>query len=108
MSAYEEYKREIYRIGWRIQYKARKVRAREFPLFDNHTTDHNFTAISDTKIWIQDLLSQLPPQGSTIISKLYLQDMTEHEVAKELHLSQQAVNKWKKRMIQLLSQTANF
>lgn len=108
MSAYEQYKKEIYRIGWRVQYKARKVRARELPLFDNQPVGHNFTNTSDTKIWVRELLSQLPPQGRTIVYKLYLQDKTENEVAKELHISQQAVSKWKKKMIQTLSQIANF
>jgi RNA polymerase sigma factor, sigma-70 family len=108
VSAYEEYKKEIYRIGWRVQYKARKVQTKEFPLFSNLPINYNFTASSDTKIWVEELLSQLPSQERTILIKLYLQDMTENEVAKELHISQQAVSKWKKKLIQTLSQIANF
>ncbi|AIQ62785.1 hypothetical protein PSTEL_06395 [Paenibacillus stellifer] len=108
MSAYDDYKKEIYRIGWKVQYKARKVRTREFPLFDNLPNDQNFTTYSETKIWIEELLNQLPSQGRIILDKIYLQDMTENEVANELHISQQAVSKWKKKMIQTLSQIVNF
>lgn len=53
---------------------------------------------------IQQLMNTLPPQGKVIIYKLYIQDLTESEVANELKISQQAVNKWKRKMMQKLSQ----
>nr|WP_233167845.1 hypothetical protein [Paenibacillus roseus] len=40
--------------------------------------------------------------------RLYIQEQTESEVARQLNLSQQAVNKWKRKMIQQLSRTVNF
>ncbi len=107
MSAYEECKQEIYRIGWRVQYKARKIHSREFSLFDNQPVDYNFTAHSDSKICVEELLNTLPVHGKTILCKLYLQGMTEHEVAQELQISQQAVNKCKKKMLRSLSQITN-
>ncbi|WP_445322068.1 terminase gpP N-terminus-related DNA-binding protein [Paenibacillus sp. FSL M7-0420] len=39
---------------------------------------------------------------------LYLQGMTEDEVAAQLKMSQQGVNKWKRKMLQQLSQTVNL
>ncbi|OIB01198.1 hypothetical protein AK95_27550 [Paenibacillus sp. LC231] len=108
ITAYERYKTEIYRIGWRIQYQAKKLRRREtlYPDFSTVQTG-SFHARSDDRIWIGQLLDSLPPQGRTIIYKLFLEDLTEAEVAKQLHISQQAVNRWKRKMIQKLSQIAN-
>ncbi|AUS28258.1 hypothetical protein C1A50_4110 [Paenibacillus polymyxa] len=37
-----------------------------------------------------------------IIFDLYILDKTEAQIAKELKLSQQAVNKWKKKMLKEL------
>ncbi|WP_438496217.1 sigma factor-like helix-turn-helix DNA-binding protein [Paenibacillus sp. IHBB 3054] len=105
--AYERYRKEIYRIAWRAKYRARKIRTREFPLFDNHPSD-NFAAHSVDKVWVQEIMNELPARGRTILYKIYLEDMTEIEVAKELKISQQAVSKWKRKMIQQLSQTVNL
>lgn len=104
---YEHYKREIYRIGWRIQYRAKKIRNQEDPIYDSIPSYINFTNASENKIWIRQLLDSLPPQGQTIIDQIYIQGLTEAEVAKNLQMSQQAVNKWKRKMIQQLSQIVN-
>ncbi|MNJ63462.1 hypothetical protein D3C77_593640 [compost metagenome] len=50
------------------------------------------------------MINALPSStGRTIIYKIYMQDKTEREVALELNMSQQGVNKWKRKMIQELS-----
>jgi RNA polymerase sigma factor (sigma-70 family) len=103
-NAYERYKTEIYRIGWRLQYQAKKIKNREDSLYDKDYSSSNFTSFSENKILIQQLMNTLPPQGKVILYKLYIQDLTESEVANELKISQQAVNKWKRKMIQKLSQ----
>lgn len=105
---YDYYKSEIYRIGWRLQYQAKKIRKRECPFYDNNLSYPNFAAASEEKIWIKEIIDTLPPQGKLIIDKLYLQGLTEFEVAQQLKISQQAVNKWKQKMIQKLSQTINY
>lgn len=107
-TVYERYKSEIYRIGWRVQYKVKRRHNHEYPFLDSDAHSSNFTASSDDAIWVQQLLDTLPGQGKAIIYKLYIQDQTESEIARELHISQQAVNKWKKKMMQRLSQTARF
>ncbi|MNJ75684.1 RNA polymerase sigma factor [compost metagenome] len=53
-------------------------------------------------------MDSLPPQGKLVIDKLYFQDLTESEVAQQLKISQQTVNKWKQKMLQKLSQTINY
>ncbi|MEK5400213.1 sigma-70 family RNA polymerase sigma factor [Paenibacillus sp. FSL K6-2859] len=103
-TVYERYKTEIYRIGWRLQYQAKKIRNRESSLYDSDYSSSSFTSSSEDKMLIQQLMNTLPPQGKVIIYKLYIQDLTESEVANELKISQQAVNKWKRKMIQKLSQ----
>lgn len=108
-SVYEQYKSEIYRIGWRIQYRTKKIRNNEFPLYENSTlSSSNFTFSSEKRVLVWQLLNKLPPNGKIIMDKLYLQGLTEIEVAQHLHISQQAVSKCKKKMIQLLSQTSNY
>lgn len=100
---YEHYKTEIYRIGWRVQYQARKIRNRERSFNDNEPSYSNFATETEEKMWVRQLLDTLPSQGKSIIEKIYLQGLTEVEVAKQLNISQQAVNKWKRKMLAQLS-----
>lgn len=106
LTVYERYKSEIYRIGWRVQYKVKRRHSHEYSLLDSDAISFNFTASSEDTIWVKQLLDTLPGQGKLIIYKLYIQNQTESEIARELNISQQAVNKWKRKMIQKLSQTA--
>lgn len=100
---YERYKQEIYRIGWRIQYKAKMINKRECLIYENDAVGECFSTSSDNKILIQVLLDSLSSDlGKQILNKIYLQDRTESEVARELKISQQAVNKWKRKMLKEL------
>jgi len=108
-TVYEQYRSEIYRIGWRIQYRMKKIRYRERPLYENSQyPSHYYTRSPEEKILVRDLIDQLPSRGKFIIEKLYFQNLTEEEIAQHLNISQQAVSKCKRKMIQLLSQTANY
>lgn len=104
----ERYRREIYRIGWRLQYRNRRIRQHEFSLFDHISAQLHAPSRIDNRILVQELLLKLPEKGRNIIYKLYIEELTEAEVAAQLHISQQAVNKWKKKMLQQLSQITNF
>jgi RNA polymerase sigma factor (sigma-70 family) len=104
---YERCKSEIYRIGWRLQYQARKIRNKECSFYDHSLSGAGFAASSEERIWVRQLIDTLPPQGKIIIYKLYIQDLTEAEVARQLNISQQGVNKWKRKMISQLSRTVN-
>ncbi|RUT45289.1 DUF1492 domain-containing protein [Paenibacillus anaericanus] len=103
-TVFEEYRKEVYRIAWRIQYKAKVVRKRECSFIGFEPATTSFTSSSDNKIVVRQLINDLPSNtGRTIIYKIYIQDKTEGEVARELNMSQQGVNKWKRKMIQELS-----
>lgn len=103
-SAYEQYRKEVYRIAWRVQYRAKIIRRRECSFGPVEPAATCFTSSSDNKIVVRQLINALPSgTGKTIIFKIYLQDKTESEVARELNMSQQGVNKWKRKMIKELS-----
>lgn len=107
-SLYEQIRREICRIGWRLQYKSKVMRRRETALDDIEPAIRSFAESSDNKIWIEQLMKQLPDHlGKTIVQKVYLQGLTESEVAKQFSISQQAVNKWKQKTLKQLYQIAN-
>ncbi|UNK19471.1 sigma-70 family RNA polymerase sigma factor [Paenibacillus sp. N3/727] len=108
-TAYERLKVQVDRIGWRIQYRAKTIRKREHSFYDLEyiRTAVSFTDGSENRMMIEQLINTLPPQGKLIIYKLYIQDQTESEVARQLNMSQQAVNKWKRKMIEQLSQTVS-
>ncbi|HBU83672.1 MULTISPECIES: RNA polymerase sigma factor [Paenibacillus] len=106
-TTYERYKTEVYRIGWRVQYRAKKVKQRECSINDIEFLGGSFITNLENKIMVEQLLQSLPPQGKTILHKVYIEGHTEAEVAQHLNMSQQAVNKWKKRMLKRLSQRMN-
>lgn len=104
---YEHLKVQVDRISWRIQYRAKTVRKREYSFYDVEYIQKGscFTDDSENRMLVEQLINTLPLQGKLIIFKLYVQDQTESEVALQLNISQQAVNKWKRKMIEQLSQT---
>lgn len=104
----EAYRTEIYRIGWRLQYQAKKVRKHECSFYEDAIGNASFTHQIDNKIMLDELINALPPKGRLIMHKLYVKDRTEAEVSKELNLSQQAVNKWKQKMLRQLFQSINL
>lgn len=107
-TVYERYKNEICRIGWRVQYRARKINRVECPLFDNIQAGTNFTQASENKIMIEQITEGLPAFEKSILYKIYLEGYSEAEVAKQLNMSQQAVSKWKKKILSQLSQTTKL
>ncbi|MFC3788431.1 hypothetical protein ACFOQM_06455 [Paenibacillus sp. GCM10012307] len=59
----------------------------------------------DNRLIICKLLEGLSSSvGREILLKLYIKDQKEAEVARELNISQQAVNRWKNKMLKELSQ----
>ncbi|XOI98813.1 sigma-70 family RNA polymerase sigma factor [Paenibacillus polymyxa] len=103
-SQFERYRTEIYRIGWKIQYRAKKIRYKEIPIFEDEKSVENFTTQLEDKIIIEELIQDIPLNGKEVLKRIYLEGYTEKEVAIQLKISQQAVSKWKKKMINLLSQ----
>lgn len=108
VSIIERYRNKVYRSGWRLQYHVKKMRTSECTLFEKSRENTCFSNELETRILVQQLLHSLPVQGRRVLYKLYILNMTEAEVAKQLKMSQQAVNKWKRKMLQQLSQSVNF
>lgn len=105
----EYYRKEIYRIGWRIQYKAKVIYRNEVPLISDTFTDHHFNEQLDNKILVHELISSLSSViEQTVLREIFIHGKTESQVAKELKITQQAVNKWKKKALNKLSQTVIF
>lgn len=102
-SIIDRYRKEIYRIGWRIQYKAKVTYRREVPIISDSFHDNNFTNQSDMNLYTLQLINSLPSAiEQTIIRELYINDKTETTVARQLNISQQAVSKWKKKALRAL------
>ncbi|WP_235426957.1 sigma factor-like helix-turn-helix DNA-binding protein [Cohnella kolymensis] len=108
-SIIDRYRKEIYRLGWRVQYKSRVTHKREVPIISESFSVTDFTAQSDSQLFTRQLINSLPSDiEKTILYELYINDRTEAQVARQLQMSQQAVSKWKRKALQYLSQTANL
>lgn len=109
LSLSEQYRRQLKQIAWRIQYR-NKVRIRsEQQSLHTLTESNKYTPYhmeeSYSHILLQELIDTLPSeQGKHIIRGLYLHQQTEAELAEQLQISQQAVNRWKQKSLQYLSQ----
>ncbi|KEO75987.1 sigma-70 family RNA polymerase sigma factor [Paenibacillus sp. FSL M7-0802] len=106
MGAIEDYRRELYRIAWRMQYHTKRNRKREISLESKpNLFQTSFSEESDNKIMMQSYINRLRSEvGKKVIYEIYINDKTEGQVAKELHITQQAVNKWKKKALHDLCQ----
>ncbi len=108
-SLVEQYRKELYRIGWRIQYRARVISNREIIKEEEEFYAISFTDDVNNKLYIKELINSLPSTtGKAIIHELYINDKTETQVARELNMTQQAVSKWKKKMLKHLYQTLSL
>lgn len=109
LSLSEQYRKQLKQIAWRIQYR-NKVRTRSEQLSFHtwlETNEHHSLLIEefDSPMMVQELIESLPfAQGKQIIRGLYLHQQTEAQLAEQLQISQQAVNRWKRKSLQYLSQ----
>ncbi|MFZ5986689.1 MAG: sigma-70 family RNA polymerase sigma factor [Bacillota bacterium] len=87
------------RAAWRIQYSVRMQRTRESSsLVDCDAYNRSFEMDILSKIYVKELLDTIPCEKCRyIIKRVIIEEVTEKEVAKELQITQQAVNKWKKK-----------
>ncbi|SEP33575.1 hypothetical protein [Paenibacillus sp. OK076] len=100
------YRKELQRAAWRLQYNVKSKRKRECMLGDiTHQPSYSPFEETDSRLLVQQLLNEIPPSiGKKIIRDLFLKNKTELQLAKELNMSQQAVNKWKRKTLHLLLQ----
>ncbi|URJ60922.1 sigma-70 family RNA polymerase sigma factor [Paenibacillus polymyxa] len=106
MGAIEQYRRELYRIAWRMQYREKRDRKREVSMeCSPDLFQPSFSEESDNKVMLQSYINKLVCEASKkVIYEIYINDKTEVQVARELKITQQAVNKWKKKALRELCQ----
>ncbi|NGP46747.1 hypothetical protein G4V62_18015 [Bacillaceae bacterium SIJ1] len=91
-------KTEIKRIAWRLQYRQRKIFRNEY----SHALDHLSFSYDPSvgifnSIFVREIIQSLSCHVERyLLIRIYLDQATEKEVALELKMSQQWVNKWKK------------
>jgi RNA polymerase sigma factor (sigma-70 family) len=101
----EEVYRAYKRPAWR-EHKRRIVRSeyeRSLEWFEeDHVPISSNEVLEDIvadKILIETLLSALTPEEKFIINEIYFQGKTEREIAKEMNIAQQSINKKKNRIL---------
>lgn len=104
-SIIDYYQKELKKIVWRLQYHAKIKHKREVLLNDyliSTTPNHDE---HECQLYIMDLIALIPyDMGKKILYEIYILDKTEKQIAKEMKISQQAVNKWKKKSLNYLYQ----
>lgn len=103
----ENCRKLLRRAAWRIQYKSRIKQLREHQMiFEDQASENGFEADVVSKIFVDSLLDTIPWEKCRyIIEKTIIYGMTEKEVADQLHITQQGVNKWKKKGLEQLRKT---
>lgn len=104
------YKQCLKRAAWRLQYKAKAQNYREsMPLLENSFTDIKFESEIISQLYVNELLSTIKsPKEKYIIDRIFIQGAIEKEVSKELKISQQGVNKWKRKALKNLRMKINI
>lgn len=95
------------RSAWRIQYKTRIQQIRESkPLFDNQMIyDNSFESMVISELFVDELLELIPWEKCRyIIRKTVIDGIAEKEVARDLHMTQQGVSKWKRKGLAILKE----
>ena len=106
----ETYRTAIKRVVWRLQNKERSRRKHEVPLEDsfNDNYSNSFTNHSDQKILVQQLFDSITSEtGKRIIYEIYFNNKTEAQVAQEMNITRQAVNKWKNKTLKAMRKELN-
>ncbi|MNL75584.1 hypothetical protein D3C87_2014130 [compost metagenome] len=58
-----------------------------------------------SELFVDELLETIPWEKCRyIIKKTVIEGMAEHEVARELHMTQQGVSKWKRKGLEILKE----
>jgi len=93
------------RAAWKLQYKSKKQIQREGYELNEYSGNVNFEENTISDIYIEQLLNKIPSlKCRYIIQRVVIEEFSEKLVAKELHMSQQGVNKWKKLGLKILKE----
>lgn len=93
------------RAVWRMQYYSKKRIKREVPLVEEKLNQAKSSFENDLvgNIHIEEMMRLVPhPQSRHILKMIYIECKTEKEIARDLHITQQAVSKWKRKAIAML------
>lgn len=106
MALLEYYRTELKRMAWRIHYHVKKEQNREsLSNFEPILACPGFSQDTDNRIMVEQLLNSLSSDiGKEIIFQLYILGKKEKDVAVELQMTQQAVNRWKNKMLKEMKQ----
>ncbi|MFL1674986.1 sigma factor-like helix-turn-helix DNA-binding protein [Paenibacillus dendritiformis] len=109
LSLYDFYKKELRRIAWRLQYRSKVTLTREGQLKLDIIKGSSFLDEADSRLFVTELINSLEsPKARQIITKIYVENKSEKEIASEMNITQQGVNKWKRKSLKLLSQNSNL
>lgn len=95
------YKQCLKRAAWRLQYKIKAQNYREsMPLLENTLVNSRFESDITSQLYFKELLNNIKSHKEQyIITRIFLQGATEREVSKELNITQQGVNKCKRKVL---------
>ena len=108
MQTLSDYEGELKRFAWRLQYQEKRRARRERGYYEEmKLPSYRMEDEAVTRLQYGELVASLPSPGRQVITGLYFGDRTESQLAREMNVSQQAVNKWKHNMLRQLSQKIN-
>ncbi|MBB6672911.1 sigma factor-like helix-turn-helix DNA-binding protein [Cohnella nanjingensis] len=97
-----ELRAQLQRAAWRIQYRSRFLRKKELPLAPEQAAEPAEEELI-SGLFVQQVLMTIPPStGRTVMRMLIVEGKSEREAADELGISQQAVNKWKRKAVRIM------
>lgn len=100
----EMYRAELKKLAWRLQYRYRVTSNKESGMvFDINSID-SFENQSVSNFYVQEIFQLIPNDvAKKVVHSIYMEGKSEKTVANEMNISQQAVNKWKKKTLKMLS-----
>ncbi len=99
----EHCRRVLKRIAWRLQYAAKTQVRGEAPLNEEAVGKDTISSIV-SRMYVQQLLMQIPEKARFIIKSVVIDGLTEEEVAKKLNMTRQGVSKCKNKYLRVLAQ----
>ncbi|WP_157272811.1 hypothetical protein [Paenibacillus daejeonensis] len=109
MQSLRDYEGELKRLAWRLQYQEKRRARRERGYYEEmNLPSYRMEDEALTRLQCGELVASLSSSsGRQVITGLYFRDRTESQLAREMNVSQQAVNKWKHNMLRQLSRKIN-
>ncbi|WP_322906259.1 hypothetical protein [Paenibacillus campi] len=105
----EQYRQRLRQASWRMQYRAKAQLYHENLSLNEQIAPVSVKFDELNMVIVQAWIDSLPwAKARQMMIGLYIEGRSEQELAIQLQISQQAVNRWKRKSIQFLSQTYNL